>query len=213
MALSISRETTAGGFSDSELRTFQEAWRTARCVVLPGFLSPDLLRYVRDEVRRSGVFQTRRHDASGVEQCMVSGPAVRLLNFLLNDRHVLQAIAAVTGEPLTWFLGRVYRLTSGTDEGHDWHDDCDPIRRVGVSINLSEGVFEGGQFELREFGSQRIVAQVRNAGEGDCVLFGVSADLEHRVLPVAGSIHRMSHAGWFHTGPDLKQRLETGMPV
>jgi hypothetical protein len=99
-------------------------------------------------------------------------------------------ILRLTGcQPLRSFHGRVYQLTPGTDEGHDYR------------------VCAGGVLPLRDDRTKAMLAEVSNTGAGDCAIFRLGDDIEPRVQPVIGEVPRQAYAGWFHDGPTYLDRL------
>jgi hypothetical protein len=66
-----------------------------------------------------------------------------------------------------------------------------------MSVNLSLRGYEGGIFQLREWSSKRILAEIANTGWGDATLFRISAELEHQVTEVTGEQPKTAFAGWF----------------
>lgn len=188
------------------LDALRAAWSARHFVILEQFVAPPLLMTVRRHIA-SGTFGTFVHQESGHEVKMDDNAAVWLLDFLMNSPDVLQAVGRITDRPVTWFHGRVYRLTPGTDEGHDWHKDYEIGRQIGVSVNLTEDTFDGGVLQLRDAGTKAALSEVANTGSGDCVIFRLGDDIQHRVLPVTGHAARLAFAGWFYTGPTLRDRL------
>lgn len=169
----------------------------AGAIVLRGFLAPELLTVVRDQMREED-FAEKVHPASGVEQMLARKEATWLFRFLLTTRNVLEAVTAITGaSPITKAEVRVYRLMPDTGHQHDWHNDISDNRRLGLSVNLSRGMFEGGNLQIRHPDENVLLSDIRNTGAGDAVIFGIGSDLEHRVLPVTGSEPRVALAGWF----------------
>ncbi len=205
--ISLSRAGVAIHLSDDQLTAMRRAWSTRQFVVFPGFLDRQLLEFV-DHAARDRTFRPNLHPASGLEQKLESNPGITLLDFLMNDPALLRQVEQVTSMPrLGWFHGRIYKLTPGTDEGHDWHCDHLSDRELGVSINLSAEPFEGGLLQLRRTQTLEPVGEYANVGRGDCVVFKLSDDLEHRVLPVTGTVPRVAYAGWFYSGDSMHERF------
>jgi hypothetical protein len=170
---------------------------------LPAFVDAALLAELQRHIE-TGTFQVREHKASGTEMCMVDNAAVWLLGFLIASADVLAAIEALTGmQGLKSLYGRVYRLEAGTDQQHDWHNDIEEHRRLGFSLNVSNGVFEGGGLQLRELEPERITATVFNTTPGDAVIFRLHRNVQHRVHPITGTVARTALAGWLRSGDDL----------
>lgn len=190
---------TAG---DAGLASIADQFARCHVVRLPAFTSPDLLRLLGARLQRA-VFRPRIEEGVEVEETLDDGDLAALCHFLLNDPRVLELVERITRSgPLSDFLGRVYRRRSARHPGehyYDWHNDLIEGRRIGLSVNLSDGRYEGGSLQLRDRESQALIADVANASPGDAVLFRVSAALEHRVVPVVGGVARTTLAGWFRS--------------
>jgi hypothetical protein len=205
--LQLSSRSAVTTLSVAELQAFQRDWRRNHSIVLPHFFDSALLEMVRAHLRGAEFFDNP-HPASGRETTMKKDRIIWRLDFLMNTAALLQQVETLTGcHPLRSFHGRVYQLTPGTDQGHDWHDDFEHHRRLGVSVNLSDRVFDGGVLQLRDDRTKAMLAEVSNTGAGDCVIFRLGDDIEHRVLPVIGEVPRQAYAGWFHDGPTQLDRL------
>jgi hypothetical protein len=191
------------------LSRLQSTFRTTHCVLLPQFIAPDLLAWIQAEIRRARLVD-RRHGEDGTlasELVLPDGTCLGLLAFLANDPRVLSFVESVTGcAPLTGFFGRVYSRVPGT-HFDSWHDDLVPWRQIGMSINFSTGVYEGGEFEIRECGHERMAGRLANIGFGDAILFRISEALEHRVAPLTGRVHKTAYAGWFGNKIDYNDTL------
>jgi hypothetical protein len=205
--LQLSTRSAATTLSLEELDALQRRWQTNHLVVLSRFFDAALLEMVRAHVR-GATFYENTHPDSGRESTMTKDRVIWRLDFLMNTAALLRQVEAITGcTPIRSFHGRVYQLNPGTDQGHDWHDDFAHHRRLGVSVNLSDRVFAGGLLQLRDDRSKAMLSEVANTGAGDCVIFRLGDDIEHRVLPVTGGAPRQAYAGWFHDGPTQLDRL------
>jgi hypothetical protein len=175
----------------------RDRFERSGAVVLRGFLAPSLLAEVQAQIQPAD-FKTKVHPASGVEEELRRKEATWLFRFLLTTRDLLGAVTAITGaSPLTRAEVRIYRLVPGTGHQHDWHNDISDDRRLGLSVNLSGGVFEGGNLQIRHPDDEALLSDIRNTGPGDAVIFGIGPHLEHRVLEVTGTQPRVALAGWF----------------
>jgi hypothetical protein len=204
----LSRWGAFTALSEEEVQRFHGDWKRHNWIVLPRFFDRPLLEDVRAQLR-GAEFYDNIHSASGHERAMKDNKVVWLLDFLMNVPVLLRQVAAMTAtDRIHRFDGRVYQLTPGTDEGHDWHDDRAHGRRLGVSVNLTAGVFEGGMLQLRDAKTHAAAGGVANTGEGDCVIFRLGEDIQHRVLPVTGTIPRVAYAGWFSEGPTQLEALK-----
>lgn len=182
-------------------------FRSDRCVTLPGLLDPAALAWVQRQIATTTLFERDHGDVDSTELTLPIGPCLGFLTFLANDPPFLRFIERLTGiAPLTRFAGRVYSRIPGAH--HDaWHDDIHPDRLVGMSINLSTGVYDGGLFEIREFETKRPLGKIANTGFGDAILFAIGEGLEHRVSPLAGTVAKTAFAGWFGAALDYNAEL------
>jgi hypothetical protein len=193
----ISREETRTTTDGRLLTEARDRFVRTGAVVLRGFLAPPLLASVQQRIRQS-VFTRQEHLTTGVEEVLARNEAALVLRFVLGTREVLTAVELVTGvQSLAAVQVRIYRLAPGTGHQHDWHNDVSDNRQLGLSINLSEGVFEGGNLQIRHPDGEGLLSDIRNTGPGDAVIFGIGPGLEHRVLEVTGTEPRVALAGWF----------------
>jgi hypothetical protein len=183
------------------------AYARDRRLLLSGLVGSRLLARLIRHLQRA-TFATR-------VATRVSPPAVDLklqdnvlhgaLHYLLNDARVIEFVRAVAGDPVVaGYVGAVYRLLPGRGHRDSWHSDADGNRRVGLTINLSEGPFEGGELELRERRSRKVLWRVHNGGPGDGLLFPIDPALQHRIRPMRGTAPKTALAGWFCQDADRR---------
>jgi hypothetical protein len=190
-----------------EIRRLRAEFERRHCIRLPALLPPDGFDYVRRNVER-GAFAEKIHGQIGVELCMAENAALSLLYFLTNDRRIFSLVRELTGcDSIGGFVGRVYRMVPGTGHYDSWHTDCVADRLIGLSVNLSTETYVGGVFQLRERGSEAVLTEAPNTGDGDAILFRIAAHIEHRVTPVEGTVPKTAFAGWFVSKPDLIKLL------
>jgi 2OG-Fe(II) oxygenase superfamily len=177
-------------------------------ILLPGFFGPTLLGEVRREVDRSR-FHRRVAEAFGELTLSEPSGAVTRLLFLVNNPIVYEAVESGTGiDRIVRFDGRIYRRSSVPEHYDTWHDDvAGDARLVAMSLNLSDGPYEGGVLEIRRKGTTEILARVHNTGAGDALMFRVRPDLQHRVTEVTAGT-KTSLAGWFGAAPPWLPRPE-----
>lgn len=123
--------------------------------------------------------------------------ATRALNLAAQRPEFLRWLEQVTEcGPLRSVEGRVAQ-TRVEGGGHlVWHDDLvDPDRRLAIVIRLGAAEYEGGEFELRRKGQPTHLRFVHPAA-GSALIFPVSRQFEHRVLPLRSGGPRMVFAGW-----------------
>ena len=176
------------------------------CVTLPRFLDATLLARLQARVARAE-WRVLVHDVGelSTELLLLDDQVPGTLALLVQDPALLAFVQRLTGcDPIGSFIGRVYRMDAGAGHHDVWHGDDDDNRMVGLSVNLSPGVYEGGVLELRERGSLRLLHRVANTGPGDAILFRIDHALEHRVTDVAGSASKIAFAGWFQRTPVVR---------
>lgn len=140
---------------------------------------------------------------------MADNPMLALMCLIMNDTRLFDVIRGITGcEPIGYFSGRIYAFSADAGHFDQWHSDTTYDRRIGMSINLSAGLFEGGVFELRRADADAPHWSIANTGFGDAILFRIGDDLLHRVTPVTGSVRRVAYAGWFQGRGDLLSLLK-----
>jgi len=166
------------------------------CVLLPKLLEPPLLDFLLERLEQ-GLWQDRVHEDIGNEVVLEDASARGLLHFVANAPAFLKIVEEITGcGPLTQFEGRIYRFVPNSGHYDSWHNDNGNGRLVAMSLNLSLRGYEGGVFQLREWSSKRIVAEIANTGWEDAALFRISGELEHQVTEVTGEQPKTAFAGW-----------------
>lgn len=182
----------------------RQTFSKSHCIRLPRLLDPPVIAYVRAKVAECGGFhinavrgQNHEHFTSRELRAGPEHPVSNLFWILLSQRHFLETIDEICGcgGKLRRVTGRYMELHPDTDQFIDWHNDLDPARRLGFSIDLSPQPLAGGQFQLRHAKTKRMYAKV-DSQLGDCHLFRIHPHLEHRVTPLTGTTPRCCYAGW-----------------
>lgn len=187
-------------------------FRERRCVTVRQLLDQPLLDWLHQQLAQSPFAAAAHSGMESTELRLQDCAALGVLAFLVNDPAVLRFAEAVSGRPcLTRFMGRVYRRVPGV-HGDAWHDDIRPDRLVGMSINLSTGVYEGGVFEIRDSETKCPLGAIANTGFGDAILFPIDDALEHRVSPLSGTVAKTAYAGWFGAVHDYNADLRRSPP-
>ena len=120
---------------------------------------------------------------------------------LLNDPAVYRDIEAITGcDPISHFVGLLYRMIPEQGHEHQWHSDLIGDRMIALSVTLGPDDYEGGTLELRDRPSGRILDATPNPAPGDAVIFALDPSLQHRVTRVTAGA-KTAFAGWFCGGP------------
>ena len=183
-----------------------DQFRRQHCVRLPQLVEPRLLGRIQRAIEH-GDFRERAHGSVATELCMEADASVGLLHFLVNDPGVYRLIEVISGcLPVRCFSGRVYRHLPGQHQ-HSWHGDLSQDRQIGMSVNLSPDVYEGGTFEIRDVDTEQMFAAIANVGFGDAIIFRLAPTLEHRVTQVRGARPKTAFAGWFQPSPDYLATL------
>tara|TARA_R110000868_G_scaffold143075_16_gene360818 strand:- start:2840 stop:3424 length:585 start_codon:yes stop_codon:yes gene_type:complete len=121
------------------------------------------------------------------------------LNLILSSAGFLNFIREITKvESIKMATTRVYRINEKEDHQVYWHNDDRVLSRVlSMRIELSHSPYEGGEFQLRETASKKILATSGQLSFGDAFLFEVDfKQLEHQVLQVTKGV-RTSLIIWF----------------
>ena len=188
------------------MRGLREQFAEEHVLRLPGFFGGDLLSTVTRRLRHAR-FKDRiatRVFPPAVDLKLDDPDLVGLLHFVLNDPAVIQFVADVSAAQPFGFVGSVYRILPGMGHRDSWHSDVDGNRLVGLTLNLSEEIFEGGELELRARDRRQPLWRLANTGPGDALLVAIAPDLEHRIRPMAGSAPKTALAGWFCRDANLK---------
>jgi hypothetical protein len=194
-------------WNDADLAALHRTFATQHCVRLSGFLAPEIVDQVHTQIER-GTFRDFVHGSIATELRLDEGVGTGLLHFLANEPRLFRLVESIAGlAGIRSFGGRVYRRFPGGHHYDNWHSDLDGLRLVGMSVNLSTGVYEGGVFEIREVETERPLASLPNVGTGDAILFRLDASIEHRVSEVRGAFPKTAFAGWFFAGSDFETPL------
>lgn len=189
-----------------EIAALRAEFSTVHCVQLPQLLAPSLLSFVQQRLER-GRWETKIYPDVAEEYSLDDLPALNLLHFLANLPDFRNLMEEITGcTPLSGFEGRIYRMTAAAGHYDHWHDDTIGPRLVGMSLNLSPRAFRGGLFQLRQYESPRMLAQIANTGPGSVLIFRIAEYLQHRISDMEGDEPKTAFAGWFR--PDLPDFFE-----
>lgn len=206
--LQLTRSRLVCTETPDSLSAMQRTFGEQHALRLPRFLDPDLLAYVHQSIRVASFYQ-RDHEDIAREACMVDNPMLAMMCLIMNDTRLFDVIHTITGcTPIGYFSGRIYAFAADANHFDQWHSDTVDDRRIGISINLTEGLFEGGVFELRRADADASHWSIANTGPGDAILFRIADDLLHRVTPVVGPVPRVAYAGWFQGRGDLLTLLK-----
>jgi len=198
--LRLTRSACVCTESKEDLAAMRRSFDRHHAIRLPLLFDPDLLSFTQQHIREARF--TDREDGIAREACMEDNAILALLYLVTNDERFFHAVRAITGcARIGTFVGRVYRMHAAAGHHDQWHSDVTGNRLIGMSVNLTDGDFAGGVFELRDKDSNVPQWSVANTRPGDAILFRISEHLRHRVTPVVGSIPRVAYAGWFQSEP------------
>jgi hypothetical protein len=194
--------TRSGVVGAADVVELVSQFETRHVFRLPQLLHPELLEMVCRRLDASP--WTTRDDGHIAREAIPDdiGP-VTALNFALNTAGFLELVRSITRcKDITWFVGRVYRMSPDTDHFDSWHSDLGSSkeRLVGLSINLGRNPYQGGVFRLRDERNGQVLCELPNTGFGDAIFFRISAYLKHMVTPVKAAVPKTAFAGWFRSG-------------
>lgn len=181
-------------------RTAAAALAERPAIVLSGLLAPELRRMI-DPVLRHPFVEQRVEGSPGmrrVEQGIQ--PASRALELALRRAPLLRWLERVSGcGPLIRVEGEVAEYRPGGEDYLSWHQDLHkPGRKLALVIDLSDGGYEGGIFELRDKQSKQVLIRHHHDQPGSALLFRIAEHLEHRVLAVtSGGPRRVFACGFY----------------
>ena len=205
--IQLSRD--AARWNADDIPAARDHFETHHWAKLRGFLSGSLLAEVQLAIRTAAFTEVIHRGVTppSVDVCMDPHPTAALLELLCNDPRLFGAVEAIACcGPLTRFSGFVYRLAPQGGHHHNWHNDLVQGRRVALSVNLEPEPYEGGILQIRQRDTEQIIEEVENVGAGDAVLFRIDPALQHRATAVTSGV-KTAFAGWFRTGPSLRDEL------
>jgi hypothetical protein len=184
------------------------------CVMLRQMVSADLLERLSPllakapaQDRASGTAPDGRVFAREmtVEHSAIVAQAFALL---FNKPAIFRYVEQITGcSRIGCFDGRIYMMRPGSNHYDEWHTDNDGSRLVGLSLNLTPELYEGGIFQIRERRSGQVV-EIANTIRGDAHIFRIARGFRHRVTLVTGIVTKTAFAGWFRAEPESKCELQ-----
>ncbi len=124
------------------------------------------------------------------------------INLLLQRTNLFRWLEQVTGRTgLLGAEGHLMQARAGAGDALDWHDDINRDNRaLGITISFVDAPYSGGMFELRQVDDPASTRIFDHARAGTALIFDVSPQLEHRVLPVLSGGPRRVFGGWIMHG-------------
>ncbi len=177
----------------------RQTFTQSHALIFPNILE-SRLRQLLDGLSSKASFISQPVPKLG-ERRVEAPPALigKALRAALKRPNMLQFLEDITGcGPLADIEGEVAEFSPQPLEELDWHDDRNvPARRLAITINLDDTLYEGGAFEMRTKRSKEPLIRHVHSDIGTALIFRVSAELEHRVRPVTAGGPRRVFAGWF----------------
>ncbi len=206
MQLQISRTKTRFACSEQDRVHIRHLFDETHVIRLPQFFDAELFADVRQLIEGAELVASE-HDV-GHEVIVASEEGKALIEFLLNDDVLFEAVDTLTGcGHIGCFSGRIYSLRAEANEEFDWHSDLVQDRLLAISVNLGREPYEGGVLEIADRATRTVQQRVLNTAPGDAVLFRLSPELVHRVTPVLGMAPKIAWAGWFRSRPSYHRVL------
>ena len=194
--------------SDDEIHRRRAEFEAGHFVRIAGFVSADLLQWIRRELRAAPFHWEIHDDTDPPAKNLQLGDAQLQLKLctLVNDSRLFGTVERMTGcAPIGCCLTHVYCLDAAPESRDAWHGDVDGNRLIAISINVGDA-YSGGRLLIREQAGGRIVSEVDNPVAGSAVLFRIRGDLEHFVTPITAG-RRLALAGWFQREPRARDLL------
>src|SRR5258708_6649167 len=160
--LQVTRSAFVCNESPSSLAVLRAEFAVHHVVRLPGFVHPELLSSIQAGVQ-AATFYDRGHVDIAREDCMADNATLALLCLTMNDPAVFRLIEQITECPtIRFFDGRVYVMRPNAGHYDRWHSDVVLGRLIGMSLNLSDGEFSGGHFQLTHRGREEPELDIAN---------------------------------------------------
>ena len=193
--------------TEAETAALRDHFREHDWAKLPGFIAPRLLAKLQSELR-GAPFVTKNHPGIG-KDLVAWGVSSDKLMFFMNDPRLLAWMHDVTGcGPFGNYLGRIYRMDAGTGHHDSWHSDLIDTRKVALTANLSEEIYEGGTLLLRKKGRPETEIAIPNTGPGDAAIFRLEEGLEHWISDLLPGPPKTAWAGWFREVPTFMEMVK-----
>ena len=198
-AVTIGAAATHLDDAPAVLADARAAFARGDAIVLPSAFDPAFLRTILSICRR-GPYVPEYIENIGwrtVEERDMAGCALR---FALERPAFLRWVEAAAGcDPLSRISGVVAEIAAGTGQELGWHNDRNEGglgRRLAVTIHLSDALYDGGLFEMRDQQSGRLLVCEGARPPGSVMLFRIDRRLRHRVTQVISGGPRRVFAGW-----------------
>ncbi len=188
---------------ESQISTYQEQFRNQHLFVCPNFLALELQGLIKKQFLNTSftIMADKKKDGELLSQEYTipsDSVLVKILHFYLNQKEVIDAVKKISGvSTIKSFQGRVYKFEADQYSFDNWHDDLSKGRLLGMSLNLSEEAYKGGEFKIRNTKSRKVITEIKHKSWGSSHFFRISNQLQHKVEKVSGHNPRIAFAGWF----------------
>lgn len=189
-----------------QLKQWQTEFSEKKCIIVPKLIEESLLQKIVRLIDKAEFHPKSHFTHNGkvfAKDLTIDGKSLALyqIHFILNNPQLFKIIEFITGcTTVQGFSGRIYRNMPHSEHHLHWHNDLDDkTRLVALSMNLSKEKYEGGQFQIRQVGSDTLFREVPCGNLGDTHIFKIAPDLEHAVAATQGDFPRTAAAGWFIT--------------
>lgn len=194
----------------SQLATFKKEFEQSNLFICPQLFDNTLKALIDKQfsITQFTEFVHKGDDGVviGQEHVIPSDSALpKIINFYLNHKDVLDIVREISGiSEIKSFTGRAYRFEANQQSFDNWHSDMSNGRLLGLSLNLTDKPYGGGEFNIRNASSKQLYGKVKHDKWGAAHFFRISDDLEHKVEKVQGEVPRVAFAGWFNSQPLFK---------
>ena len=211
-------QITQTGFilpDQKKLNQYREEFRKNNCIYIPELIEKKILAKTLIHIKNAEFYENTHLSQKGNvfakdETIVNNSIALHQIHFLMNNPTLFSVIRHISdcGE-IKGFSGRIYRNSPNSSHHLDWHDDKQVANRLlGVSINLSKDVYEGGNFQIRKKNSSLLLKEIGCGNLGDTHIFNISDFLEHRVTKTEGLHPRLAAAGWFSSENEFSETIK-----
>lgn len=188
---------TRRGSADDEA-ALAARFASSRAINLPGLLAPELLQQLSGLLQAAD-FAPETVGKFGRRTVAKPDRTAAVIRFVLGRATLYRWLEQLTGcRALGGVTGDVVQMRQSEDEWLTWHNDLNDTDRVlGVTVNLGEAAYRGGDFEMRRKGEAALCCRHHHSEPGEALVFEVSSAVQHRVTPVIEGGPRTIFAGWF----------------
>lgn len=195
-------------FEDAQIEEARREFAGTNCALLPQFLAQAIRARLLEKIAATRFLTKSEGDGDGefgkVLFVPPDEPVIFMFHLLLNNPNLFELIRRVTNcAEIGNFSGRIHRSQAGGKHEIDWHGDNADYRLVGLTLNLGTENFTGGEFQMREKNSGKILRSIGQTEAGDAFIFRIAPDLQHCLTALSAG-ERTVGVGWFRSEPDFK---------